>query len=58
MHDKPWWLEAGTARCEFCVAAYHEEIAVHCAHCDRAVCPTCAVEVYTTREWFCPECAP
>jgi hypothetical protein len=54
---RAWWLEPGPEVCEFCLAAYHIELAYYCIDCDRPVCPICAVAVRDRHAVLCPECS-
>lgn len=57
MNAAGWWLESGAGECPFCEVSLHEEVYVHCIHCDRPVCPICYVERTEVREISCPDCA-
>lgn len=52
----PWWLEPGPEICPFCEVHFHFEAASWCADCDRPLCQTCLIEVFSRRRVLCPDC--
>jgi hypothetical protein len=47
----------GDGRCGFCLQFYLLQLELHCAECDRPVCPLCAKHGAGDAGGLCPDCA-
>jgi hypothetical protein len=46
----------GDGQCGFCLQSYLVQLELHCAECDRPVCPLCATHGGDAGG-LCPDCA-